>query len=262
MGYDDIYFYNDVYLRFYSGSWQEARRLNGSWYDAEPRHVPDTLRKHRRYNRNHRHSPAHGHHHSRNDGVDLVFDSGIGAYIALGFDDLFFFDNRYMRFYDGYWHYADRYDGRWYRADDRYIPRRLREARRHNKKGLFKEIKQRYKKEHHEHRENREYRKRHGDRWNRSDRRHDGNGKNDEDRRDNGNHDKQGRNHRDDRHNRDSRHNSSNGDKKKKGGLLSKTKQQYDKENRKRKDNDVEENDKKDRDGDTDRDRYENNYRR
>ena len=210
LGYDDVYFYNNLYFRFYSGAWQSATRLGGAWRHAEHRHLPGKLRDHKRYKRHHRHSPpphapAHGHRHSHNDGVDLIFDSGIGAYIALGFDDLFFFDNRYMRHYDGYWHYADRYDGRWHRANDKHVPRKLRNARRHDKDGLFKRIKKQYNKEHREHRENREYRKRHDDRWNRSDRRHDDNGKHDGDRRNNGKYDKRRKDKYEDRGDRKKR---------------------------------------------------------
>ncbi len=179
LGYDGIYFSNDVYLRFYAGSWQITSSLNGTWYDAEHRHIPDRLRNHRRYNRHHRnspppHAPAHGHRYRHDHGVDLVFDSGIGAYIVLGFDDLFFFNNNYMRFYDGNWHHADRRDGRWLRAKDRHVPHKLRKARKHNKKGFFKNINKRYRKEH---RESREYRRKHGD--------HKSNGKRDKRRRDN-----------------------------------------------------------------------------
>jgi hypothetical protein len=193
LGYDGIYFYNDAYLRFYAGSWQITSSLNGTWYDAEHRHIPDRLRGHRRYNQHRRHSPpphapAHGHRYRHDHGVDLVFDSGIGAYIVLGFDDLFFFNNNYMRFYDGYWHHADRRDGSWLRAKDKHVPHKLRKARKRNKKSFFKEIKHRYKNEHREHREYR-------------------------DRKSNGKYDKRRRDHHD---GRDDRRNNSKYDKRKK----------------------------------------------
>jgi hypothetical protein len=246
LGYDGIYFYNDVYLRFYAGGWQITSSLNGTWYDAEHRHVPDRLWNHRRYNRHHRnspppHAPAHGHRYRHDHGVDLVFDSGVGAYIVLGFDDLFFFNNNYMRFYDGNWHHADRHDGRWRRANDRHVPHKLRKARRHNKEGLFKKIKGQYKKEH---RESRESYRRHDDR--RKYKKHDKKDK----------YDRDNRHDRDSRHKKDSRHDKH---KDKKGGLFSKTKKQHEQENRKRKrDDDEENNDRSDRD----RDRDDSYYRR
>ena len=145
LGYDGIYFYNDAYLRFYAGSWQVTSSLNGAWHDAGHRHVPNRLRNHRRYNQHHRnspppHAPAHGYRQQHHD-VEMVFDSEVGAYIVFGFDDLFFFNNLFMRFYDGYWHHSDRHDGRWIRSHDKHVPHKLRKARKHNKKGLFKKLK-------------------------------------------------------------------------------------------------------------------------
>ncbi len=178
LGYDGIYYYNNLYLRFYNGYWQTTPRLNGTWGHAEHRHVPGKLKGHRRYNshnKKHRRysppprAPRHGHRHSHQHGVDLIFDSGIGAYIVLGFDDLFFFDNHYMRFYDGYWHSADRHDGRWLRANDRRVPHKLRKARNRNKKGFIRKLKKQYRKEHHEHRKTRNDRKHNGKRDKRRD---------------------------------------------------------------------------------------------
>jgi hypothetical protein len=212
LGYDGIYFSNDVYLRFYAGDWQITSSLNGTWYDAEHRHIPDRLRNHRRYNRHHRnspppHAPAHGHRYRHNHGVDLVFDSGIGAYIVLGFDDLFFFNNNYMRFYDGSWHHADRHDGRWLRTKDRHVPQKLRKARKHNKKGFFKEVRHRYKNEHRKHREYRD-RKNNGKYDKRRRDRHDGH----DDRRDNRKYKKQGKDHHDKRDDRKERKKKSHDD--------------------------------------------------
>ncbi len=181
LGYDGIYFSNNLYLRFSSGIWQTTSRLDGRWHDAEHRHIPDRLRGHKRYNRHNSHNrdhrryspppraPRHGHRHSHQHGVDLIFDSGIGAYIALGFDDLFFFDNHYMRFYDGYWHSADRHDGRWRRANDRHVPHKLRKARKRHNKNFSKKLKKQYRKEHREYRKTRNDRRHNGKRVKRKD---------------------------------------------------------------------------------------------
>jgi len=188
LGYDDVYYYNNLYFRFYSGAWQSSIRLGGTWRHAEHRHLPGKLRGHKRYKRHHRHSPpphapAHGHRHSHIDGVDLVFDSSIGVYVALGFDDLFFFDNHYMRYYDGYWHHANRYDGGWLRAKDKHVPHKLRKARKKHKKDFFKRVRHQYRHDHRKYRENREYRRKHKDRWNRNDRKYKGDRKHDKGRR-------------------------------------------------------------------------------
>lgn len=161
--FDGIFYYNNFYFRFYNSGWQLAERHNGTWRHADDRRIPQRLRNHKRFKRYIKHAPpphapAHGYRLHHQQGVDLVFDSGIGAYIVLGFDDLFFFDNHYMRFYDGYWYFSDRYDGRWRRAVSEPVPHRLRQAR---KKGLLKKLKHQYRKEH---RESREYREKHGHR--------------------------------------------------------------------------------------------------
>lgn len=162
VGYEGLYFYDGFYLRFYNGYWQKTDRYDGRWHRAENRRIPRGLWRNKRYARELRHAPpphapAHGYRHHYYD-VDMVFDSGIGAYIVLGFDDLFFLDGLYLRFYDGRWHSSDRYDGRWRLTDDRHIPRKLRHARSQKKQGLFKQIKQQYREQH---QEEREYRKKH-----------------------------------------------------------------------------------------------------
>jgi hypothetical protein len=160
LGYDGIYFYNNLYFRYYAGEWQSTARLNGVWNFADSGRVPHRLRNHKRYRRHSPppHAPAHGHRlHYQND-IDMIFDSGIGAYIVLGFDNLFFFNNHYMRYYDGYWHYSDRHNGKWLRADDRHIPYSLREARKRNKRNFFKNLNTRYRDDHREYRERHKHR--------------------------------------------------------------------------------------------------------
>lgn len=170
LGFDDLYFYNNLYLRFFDGSWHVADRRNGHWRRAEHSQVPRGLWRNQRYRHQLRetpppHAPANGYRHHYRD-VDLVFDSRIGAYVVLGFDDLFFLDGLYMRFFDGRWHTTDRYDGRWRIADDRRIPRKLRYANSREKQGLYKRIKQQYK---NENTEEREYRKKYYQDRNRDD---------------------------------------------------------------------------------------------
>lgn len=73
------------------------------------------------------HAPAHGYRHKHYN-HDLVFDSGLGVYVVLGRPDYYFWDNRYFRYYDGYWQHAADLDGRWYR-DDGYVPRKLYQSK-------------------------------------------------------------------------------------------------------------------------------------
>jgi len=162
LGVDDLYYFNNLYLRFFDGSWHVANRRDGHWRHAEHSQIPRGLWRNPRYQKKLReapppHAPAHGYRHHYRD-VDMVFDNSIGAYIVLGFDDLFFLDGHYMRFYDNRWHTADRYDGRWQPADDRRIPTKLRYVNSREKQGLSNRIKQQYRKED---QEEREYRKKH-----------------------------------------------------------------------------------------------------
>lgn len=250
LGFDGLFYFDNLYLRFYDGYWHAADRHDGHWRRAEHRHVPRGLWRHKSYQRQLRHTPpphapAHGYRHHHQHGVDLVFDSGIGAYVVLGFDDLFFLDGFYMRFYDNRWHIADRYDGRWRSADDRHIPRKLRGQRSSEKQGLFKRIKNQYREEH---RQEREYRERYY-------RDKNGNGRPDHRRDDN---------YRDRDRDRD-RDGSSRRENESKKGLFSKLKKKHEEEeNRKNsrnrdRDGEIDEEDNDDRDDR--RERRDNGYR-
>jgi hypothetical protein len=44
------------------------------------------------------HAPAHGYRHKlERDGVDLVFDSGLGVYVVVDLTDVFFYEGHYYR---------------------------------------------------------------------------------------------------------------------------------------------------------------------
>jgi hypothetical protein len=50
------------------------------------------------------HAPAHGYRHKvDHDGVDLVFDSGLGVYVVVDLVDVFWHDGRYYRCEEGIW---------------------------------------------------------------------------------------------------------------------------------------------------------------
>lgn len=76
------------------------------------------------------HAPAHGyrarHHHH-----DLIYDAYLGVYIVPGYDDYYFYDDHYYRYYDGYWLYSRDLDDRWRRADYDRIPHKLRRSKEH-----------------------------------------------------------------------------------------------------------------------------------
>ncbi len=76
------------------------------------------------------HAPAHGY-RAKHGHHDLVYDSGLGAYVVLGYDDLYYLDDHYYRFHDGYWLYSRYIDDDWRRIDYDHVPSRLRHSRDH-----------------------------------------------------------------------------------------------------------------------------------
>lgn len=72
------------------------------------------------------HAPAHGYrakyrHHN------MVYDSRLGAYVVLGYDDHYYNDGWYFRYYDGFWQInADLRDRDWRDVDYYRVPEGLR----------------------------------------------------------------------------------------------------------------------------------------
>jgi hypothetical protein len=75
------------------------------------------------------HAPAHGYRfrHQRT-GVDLVFDSGLGVYVVVGYP-YYYHRERFFRYYDGVWQASLRVDGGWIVVADREVPETLYRAR-------------------------------------------------------------------------------------------------------------------------------------
>jgi hypothetical protein len=60
------------------------------------------------------HAPAHGYRRKHaQDGVDMVFDSGLGVYVVVGTPDCWWADSRYYRWHDGAWSIGARVSGPW-----------------------------------------------------------------------------------------------------------------------------------------------------
>ena len=78
------------------------------------------------------HAPAHGYRHHYHD-HDLEYDSNLGAYIVLGYNGIYFYNNLYVRFYAGDWQVVERLDGRWRRAEHRHVPGKLRTHKRYKR---------------------------------------------------------------------------------------------------------------------------------
>lgn len=59
------------------------------------------------------HAPAHGYRKKHPQGPDLVFDSGLGVYVAVGIANLYFHNDRFLRLSNGQWEISVGYEGPW-----------------------------------------------------------------------------------------------------------------------------------------------------
>lgn len=61
------------------------------------------------------HAPAHGHRAKSRavHDVQLVFDSGLGVYVAVDIPSTYYFEGVYFRIADGHWQVAAAIDGPW-----------------------------------------------------------------------------------------------------------------------------------------------------
>jgi hypothetical protein len=72
-------------------------------------------------------APAHGYRHKHHhDGVQLVFDSGLGVYVVVGQPYHWFHHDHYYWLHDGEWHRSKHLGGPWVVADFDGVPPGLR----------------------------------------------------------------------------------------------------------------------------------------
>ena len=82
------------------------------------------------------HAPAHGHRHKRHrDGVELVFDAGLGVYVVVNEAGHYWHTDRYLRWVAGEWSASYRIDGGWVVISGDTVPPGLtrKHAKRHKK---------------------------------------------------------------------------------------------------------------------------------
>lgn len=93
------------------------------------------------------HAPAHGyrrkHRYDHRD-VELVFDSGLGVYVAVGFPGVYFHADHYFRWFGTSWQVSVRPDAGWRLAPNDSVPPGLRKqkhgkANRHGRPGPAKQ---------------------------------------------------------------------------------------------------------------------------
>jgi hypothetical protein len=78
------------------------------------------------------HAPAHGYRAQHRD-RDLVYDAGVGAYVVVGFPDLWFFDGSFVRWSGARWEVGAEATGPWRVAPLSAVPVKLRD--RHHPHG-------------------------------------------------------------------------------------------------------------------------------
>lgn len=78
-------------------------------------------------------APAHGYRHkhqrayqSREQTVDLVFDSNVGVYVVVGIPNYYYWDGAYLRLEAGHWWRAQYLDASWTPCPAEALPGNLR----------------------------------------------------------------------------------------------------------------------------------------
>ncbi len=127
-------------------------------------------------------APAHGYrHHYHNH--DMIYDSGIRAYIIVGLADYYYDNGYYFRYSNQRWQSSGRLDGGWNVTDEHRVPQRLwnTRAKKHyydnDQRGQahnYKSDKERYRNGHENHRGNSDKEQSKHDYKNNKDRDHDG----------------------------------------------------------------------------------------
>lgn len=80
------------------------------------------------------HAPAHGYRHKHHK-HDMIFDSGVGAYVVVGWAEHYFDNGVYFRYRDGRWQIGLSLEGGdWKDARDHEVPRGLLRSKKHKGK--------------------------------------------------------------------------------------------------------------------------------
>ncbi len=68
------------------------------------------------------HAPAHGYRRKHPGGPVLVYDSGIGVYVVSGSPGIYWYGDRFYRYYGGVWQVGVAVNGPWHGAEHRHLP--------------------------------------------------------------------------------------------------------------------------------------------
>ncbi len=78
-------------------------------------------------------APAHGYRHKHKDGTALVFDSGIGVYVAIDFPDIYFSNDKFYKKNVDIWQSSAAIKGPWVNTAIEDIPPGLKNDKNKNK---------------------------------------------------------------------------------------------------------------------------------
>jgi hypothetical protein len=83
-------------------------------------------------------APAHGYRHKHAQGVDLAFDSALGVYVVVGYENHFFYRDHFYRGSGSDWQMSAHIRGSWISVDASRLPHglavRAHEKHRHHPK--------------------------------------------------------------------------------------------------------------------------------
>ncbi len=68
------------------------------------------------------HAPAHGHRRKYVNGVEMVYDAGMGLYVVVGWPDYYYYDGTFYRLHAGLWQVSLYPDRDWGPLGHRVLP--------------------------------------------------------------------------------------------------------------------------------------------
>lgn len=80
------------------------------------------------------HAPAHGYRHKHPDGVELVYKSNIGVYVAVGYTAHYFHKDKYYRLNNSSWEVSVNINKGWVPVSEKKLPPGLRKKHMCKKK--------------------------------------------------------------------------------------------------------------------------------
>jgi hypothetical protein len=84
------------------------------------------------------HAPAHGHRRKHQHGVELVYNSGLGVYVVVGFSNHYYSEDHYFRLSGENWEISTHIKGPWIVSSIDVLPSGLKVKGKKKAKGKHK----------------------------------------------------------------------------------------------------------------------------